>query len=77
MAAILHALSHVHRKGIVHNDIKPANILIPSLGNERNGAVAKLTDFGVARVPESYLVAPETVNPRSAAVPGWASGWTG
>jgi serine/threonine protein kinase len=48
MAAILHALSYVHRKGIVHNDIKPANILIPSLGNERNGAVAKLTDFGIA-----------------------------
>jgi serine/threonine protein kinase len=48
MASLLQALSHVHRKGIVHNDIKPANILIPSLGNERSGAVAKLTDFGIA-----------------------------
>ena len=48
MGSILHALSYVHRKGIVHNDIKPANILIPSLGNECSGALAKLTDFGIA-----------------------------
>jgi serine/threonine protein kinase len=48
IGSILHALAHVHRKGIVHNDIKPANILIPSRGNERSSALAKLTDFGIA-----------------------------
>ncbi|MBQ1782754.1 MAG: protein kinase [Gammaproteobacteria bacterium] len=38
------ALSHSHRCGIVHTDLKPANIMV-----SRNGSV-RLFDFGVARV---------------------------
>src|SRR5262249_17803372 len=41
---IARALEAVHEKGIVHRDVKPANLIISRRG------VAKLTDFGIALV---------------------------
>ncbi len=44
MGDIAVALSVAHRKGVIHGDVKPANILINADGR------VKLSDFGMARV---------------------------
>lgn len=45
-AGVLEALAHAHHHGIVHSDIKPANVMLT-----HDGAV-KVTDFGIARLVE-------------------------
>jgi serine/threonine protein kinase len=42
--AILSALEHAHRAGIIHRDMKPANVMVSQAGG------VKIMDFGIARV---------------------------
>ncbi len=42
------ALEHAHAKGVIHRDVKPANILLAGQGGG-GGERAMLTDFGLAK----------------------------
>jgi hypothetical protein len=48
-AQILDALAHAHAKGIVHRDVKPANVIL----EQGESVSVRLLDFGLAQIDEA------------------------
>jgi HEAT repeat protein len=77
VAELAEALEYAHWQGIVHRDVKPANVMLDTAGR------AYLMDFGLAHLQESE--AGPTGQPRLGSVlgtpaymaPEQAEGWTG
>jgi hypothetical protein len=48
-AQVLEALAHAHGKGVVHRDVKPANVML----EEADGVSVRVLDFGLAQLEEA------------------------
>ena len=48
LARVARALAHAHSQGVIHRDVKPANVMIDPATD-----TVKVTDFGIARITDA------------------------
>ena len=64
MVSLMHqfasAIAHMHENGVVHCDVKPANVLLDTDAN--GGLVAVLTDFGISRIVDKTAMKVQAFN---------------
>jgi serine/threonine-protein kinase len=52
IAAVAAALDYAHKQGLLHRDVKPANIMLANVDDEEDRRIL-LTDFGIARTVDN------------------------
>jgi serine/threonine protein kinase len=57
LGQVADALDHIHKRGIIHGDVKAENIMLtaeqtPASGGARRRRIVRLLDFGLARRPD-------------------------
>lgn len=60
IAHVCRALEYLHRQGVVHQDLKPDNILLGGVPPARQEVAVKLGDFGLARLRRHDVKIPGT-----------------
>ncbi len=59
MLDVFSALQHSHERGVVHRDVKPANVLLTN--DNLATAQAKIADLGIARIENSSMTQTGTI----------------
>lgn len=71
-AEVLSALTEAHSRGVLHRDVKPENVLLAPSPGHPVGEIARLTDFGLAKVLDADLEGSVMLRTAQGAVMGTA-----
>lgn len=55
VAQLADAMDYAHQQGVIHRDLKTANVLLPETGKENQVLRTKITDFGLAKFENDAL----------------------
>lgn len=70
-AGLLEGIKALHECGIIHNDVKPSNLLIYARNDPEFPCIAKISDFGFAQAEVHEQSLDVSKLPRG--TPGWAA----